>query len=90
LFSEIPIDLKAIEPEDIDKEVLRVAIMAEFDAINAYEQMASMTDDQDLKTILLDIAREEKIHVAMFQTVLMETDTEFLKVMAEYSLAKEC
>ncbi len=90
MFSEIPIDLKAIEPEDIDKEVLRVAIMAEFDAINAYEQMASMTDDQDLKTILLDIAREEKIHVAMFQTVLMETDTEFLKVMAEYSLAKEC
>ncbi len=89
LFSEVPIDLKNISKKDVDKEVLRIAIMAEFDAINMYEQMANLTDDKDLRTILLDIAREEKIHAAMFQTVLMGVDHEYLKVMASYALAKD-
>jgi rubrerythrin len=89
LFSEVPIDVEKINAEDLDKEMMRIAIMAEFDAINMYEQMANLTDDKDLKTILLDIAREEKIHVAMFETVLMEVDHEYLKVMADYSLARK-
>ncbi|MDG6243417.1 MAG: ferritin family protein [Methanolobus sp.] len=89
MFSEVPIDVEKINPEDLDKEMMRIAIMAEFDAINMYEQMANLTDDNDLKTILLDIAREEKIHVAMFDTVLMEVDNEYLKVMADYSLARK-
>ena len=88
MFSEVPIDPEIINKEDLDKEIMRVAIIAELDAINMYEQMANLTDDEDLRTILLDIAREEKVHAAMFQTVLMEVDMEFLKVMAEYSLAK--
>jgi len=88
VFSEVPIDLDTIDEKDIDKEIMRVAIMAEFDAINMYEQMAHLTDDDDLRTILLDIAREEKVHVAMFQTVLMEVDPEYLKVMVDYSLTK--
>jgi rubrerythrin len=54
-----------------------------------YEQMANLTENEDLKTILLDIAKEEKVHAAMFQTVLMEVDHEYLKVMASYSLAKD-
>ncbi|WP_209621657.1 ferritin family protein [Methanolobus bombayensis] len=89
MFSEIPIELKNISEKDIDKEFMRIAIMAEFDAINMYEQMANLTDNEDLKTILLDIAKEEKVHAAMFQTVLMEVDHEYLKVMASYALAKE-
>jgi len=48
--------------------------------------MAALTYDENLKKILLDVAREEKIHVAMFQTVLMEFDHEYLKVMAKYAL----
>ncbi|ETA68384.1 MAG: hypothetical protein PWQ51_2518 [Methanolobus sp.] len=89
VFSEVPIELKNISEDDIDKELMRVAIMAEFDAINMYEQMANLTENEDLKTILLDIAKEEKVHAAMFQTVLMEVDHEYLKVMASYSLAKD-
>ncbi|SDF73327.1 Rubrerythrin [Methanolobus vulcani] len=89
VFSDVPIELKNVSEEDIDKELMRVAIMAEFDAINMYEQMANITENEDLKTILLDIAQEEKVHVAMFQTVLMEVDNEYLKVMVNYSLAKE-
>lgn len=89
MFSEVPIDIEKVSKEDLDKEIMRVAIMAEFDAINMYEQMANLTDDEDLRIILLDIAKEEKVHVAMFQTVLMEVDNEYLKVMASYSLVKD-
>jgi len=89
LFSEVPIDIENVSKEDLDKEIMRVAIIAELDAVNMYEQMANLTDDEDLRIILLDVAREEKVHAAMFQTVLMEVDTEFLQVMVEYSLAKK-
>ncbi|WP_292466545.1 ferritin family protein [Methanolobus sp.] len=89
MFSEVPIDIEKVSKEDLDKEIMRVAIMAEFDAINMYEQMANLTDDEDLKIILLDIAKEEKVHAAMFQTVLMEVDHEYLKVMASYALVKD-
>ncbi|WMW21447.1 ferritin family protein [Methanolobus mangrovi] len=89
MFSEVPIDIEKVSKEDLDKEIMRVAIMAEFDAINMYEQMANLTDDEDLRFILLDIAKEEKVHAAMFQTVLMEVDTEYLQVMVSYSLAKD-
>ncbi|QLC51039.1 rubrerythrin [Methanolobus zinderi] len=86
MFSEIPVNLKIVDEEDLDKEIMRAAMIAELDAINLYESMASLTESEDLKEILLDVAREEKVHVAMFQTVLMEVDKEYLKVMSEYSL----
>lgn len=88
MFSEIPVNLKIVDKEDLDKEIMRTAMMAELDAINLYESMASLTESEDLKAILLDVAREEKVHVAMFQTVLMEVDKEYMKVMAEYSLGR--
>ena len=86
MLSEMPINLEKVKKEDIDKEIMRTAMIAELDAINMYESMAALTEDSELATILLDVAREEKIHVAMFQTVLMEVDTEYLKVMMDYSL----
>jgi len=73
-MSQIPIDLGKISKENIDKEILRAGIIAELDAINLYEQMAELTDSQDLKDILLDIAREEKTHVGEFQTLLLRLD----------------
>ncbi len=88
MFSEIPVNLKIVDEEDLDKEIMRAAMIAELDAINLYESMAALTESEDLKEILLDVAREEKVHVAMFQTVLMEVDKEYLKVMSEYSLGR--
>lgn len=52
-------------------------MIAELDAINIYEQMANLTKNEEIRTILLDIARKEKIHVAMFETVLLQADEEF-------------
>lgn len=89
MLSEIPIDLEIADKKDIDKELIRLSMIAELDAINLYEQMAALTDDEGLRDILLDVAREEMVHVAMFQTVLMEVDDEYLKVFAEYSLARD-
>jgi rubrerythrin len=85
MLSEIPINLEKIRKEDIDKEILRAGIIAELDAINLYEQMAAMTTREDIKKILLDIAKEEKTHVGEFQTMLLELDKEQEKELKEGS-----
>jgi rubrerythrin len=74
LLSKIPINLEKIKKENLNKEILRAAIIAELDAVNLYEQMAALTDDEHIKTILLDIAKEEKTHVGEFQTLLLMND----------------
>ena len=74
MLSDIPKNLSKVRPEDIDKEILRVGIIAELDAVNLYEQMAAMAKDKNIKAILLDIAKEEKTHVGEFQTLLLNRD----------------
>ncbi|MEM2145305.1 MAG: demethoxyubiquinone hydroxylase family protein [Candidatus Jordarchaeaceae archaeon] len=76
MLSKIPLDLDKIERKDLDKEILRVGLIAELDAVNLYEQMASMTKNEDIKKILLDIAKEEKTHIGEFQTLLLLEDKE--------------
>jgi len=74
MLSKIPIDLKKTGKEDIDQQILRAAIIAELDAINLYKQMAALTEDENLKEILLDVANEEKTHVGEFQALLLVKD----------------
>jgi rubrerythrin len=74
MLSNIPINLDKVKKEDLDKEILRAGIIAELDAINLYEQLASMTTNKKIKMILLDIAKEEKTHVGEFQTLLLFLD----------------
>jgi len=76
MLSKIPIDLERIRKGDLDREILRAAMIAELDAINLYEQMADMTQNRDLKKLLLDVAKEEKTHVGEFQTLLLKQDRE--------------
>jgi rubrerythrin len=83
MLSKIPIDLEKIAGEDLDKEILRAAIIAELDAVNLYEQMAAMTENKNIKTILLDIAKEEKTHVGEFQTLLLANDKQQEEELAE-------
>lgn len=82
MFTQIPVDLKSVEKAEIDKEILRTAIIAELDAINIYEQMAAMTKDENLKKVLLDVAQEEKTHVGEFQTMLLKKDKEQVDQLA--------
>ncbi len=76
MLSKIPINLSKVKKDDINKEILRAAIIAELDAINLYEQMADLTDNQNLKDVLLDVAKEEKTHVGEFHTMLLKEDQE--------------
>jgi rubrerythrin len=83
LLSRIPINLERIKKENLDKEILRAGIIAELDAINLYEQMAAMTENENIKRILLDIAKEEKTHFGEFQALLLMSDKEQEKELEE-------
>ena len=75
-LGKIPIILEKVKKEDLDKQILRTAMLAELDAINLYEQMAAMTSNNSLKKILLDITKEEKTHMGEFQALLLKNDKE--------------
>jgi len=83
MLSQIPINLEKVDKKDLDKEILRVAVIAELDAINLYEQMASLASNENLKKVLLDIAREEKTHVGEFEALLLQIDKEQVKESEE-------
>ncbi len=74
MLSKIPIHIEKLRKEDLDKEILRAAIIAELDAINLYEQMADMSQNKNIRKLLLDVAKEEKTHVGEFQTLLLAED----------------
>lgn len=76
MLSKIPVDLSRVDKKDLDLEILRAAIIAEFDAISLYEQMAGLTDNEEVKRVLMDVAHEEKTHVGEFQTLLLRADEE--------------
>ena len=69
MLSQAPPRLDKIKKEDIDKEILKAAIIAALDAVNLYEQMAALTENKHIKKALLDIAREEKTYVEQFQAL---------------------
>lgn len=83
MLSELPINLKNVKKEDIDKQILRAGIIAEYDAISFYEQMAALADSEIVKKVLLEVAKEEKEHVGEFQTLLLEMDPEQVEEMEE-------
>jgi len=76
MFSQIPVDLGKVKKEELNRVILRAAIIGELDAINLYEEMAVLTDNEDIRKVMLDIAREEKAHVGEFQTLLLRLDKE--------------
>lgn len=71
--SPVEVDLKH-EIEKLDVEILRSAIIAELDAVNFYEQMASKTASERIREVLSDVIKEEKTHVGEFQSLLLEFD----------------
>lgn len=72
LLSTIPTDPKTAS----DSQLLRVGILAELDAVNLYEQMATVAKDPKIKKVLLDVAKEEKTHVGEFLALLNLIDKE--------------
>jgi rubrerythrin len=83
MLSKIPIDLAKVKKEDLDRQILRIGMIAELDAVSLYEQMAAMTQNGDIRKVLLDIAKEEKTHVGEFQSLLLREDREQEKELKE-------
>jgi len=79
MLSDIPKDLDKVDRKNLDKEILRVGMIAELDAVSLYEQLAAMTENEGIKKILLDVAKEEKTHIGEFQTLLLKQDEEQVK-----------
>jgi len=76
MLSQEPIDLKKVKKEDLDKEILRLGMIAELDAVSLYEQLAASAQNKDIKKVMLDIAKEEKTHAGEFQALLLRLDKE--------------
>jgi rubrerythrin len=76
MLSQAPINFNNVKKEDVDKEILRLGMQAELDAVSLYEQLAATAENKNIKTILLDIAKEEKTHLGEFQTLLLKLDEE--------------
>ena len=76
MLSKEPIDLEKVDEKNIDKEILRLGMIAELDAVSLYEQLAAKTKNKDIKKVFLDIAKEEKTHVGEFQALLLSIDKE--------------
>ncbi len=74
MLSQLPINLEKVKKEDINKEILRAGMIAELDAVSFYEQMAALTDSENIKKVLLEIAKEEKTHIGEFEALLLEED----------------
>ncbi len=78
MLSKNPLDIprdRKLSKDEI-AQALRWAIMAELDAVNFYMQFANAVDDEVVKRVFLDIAREEKTHVGEFLALLLKLDPE--------------
>jgi rubrerythrin len=83
MLSQLPVNLSQVKKKDLDCEILRAGMIAELDAINFYEQMAALTENVNIRKVILDIAKEEKTHMGEFQTLLLKVDEEQKKELKE-------
>ena len=79
MLSQLPIDLSKVDKKDLDREILRLGMIAELDAVSLYEQLAAMTENEAIKKVLLAIASEEKTHIGEFRALLLKEDSEQVK-----------
>ena len=71
---EVPTGRKLSREELL--EALRISIIAELDAINLYMQFARAVDDERVRKVFEDVAKEEKTHVGEFLALLKLLDAE--------------
>jgi rubrerythrin len=73
-----------------DKQILRQAIIAEYDAVNLYEQFAKSSSNKELKSLMEHVAIEEKHHIGEFEYLLKKLDKSFKDDLEDgYDEAKE-
>ena len=75
MSTQLPDNIRMLEKEELDMATLRVAIMAEFECINTYEQILTLLPEGELKTALIRIMEEDKAHARELQNKLSQKDT---------------
>ena len=78
MMAKHPLDIppgRKLSREEV-AEALRLSVIAELDAINLYLQLARAIDDQNVRKVFEDIAKEEKTHVGEFLALLKSLDPE--------------
>lgn len=71
-------EIKSMPPGlERDKQILRIGMIAELDAVNFYDQLAELASDERVAKLMLDISHEEKIHAGEFESLLEEIDPEY-------------
>ena len=76
MLSKHPLELppgRKLTREEV-ADALRLAVIAELDAINLYLQLARAIDDEKVRRVFEDIAREEKTHLGEFLALLESID----------------
>ena len=76
LFVQLADAKKTTAGPSRDAQLLRLGVIAEMDAANFYESMAALAESEDVKSIMIDIAYEEKVHVGEFEKLLEKIDPE--------------
>jgi uncharacterized linocin/CFP29 family protein len=78
MLSKHPLEIPSSKKLSRDEiaQALRLAIIAELDAINLYLQLASSIEDEKVRKVFEDVALEEKTHVGEFLAVLKNLDPE--------------
>jgi hypothetical protein len=81
VLNEIFIQSSEIETipagKERDVQILRLSMIAELDASNLYEKLATLTKDERVKKVLLDVSKEEKVHAGEFETLMEKIDPEY-------------
>lgn len=70
-------------------QAIRFAITTEYEAVNMYEQIAKMTMNDKIARLLLDVAREEKVHIGELESLLTDLDDGAEEAWEEGSNEKE-
>jgi rubrerythrin len=71
-FSVLKHDRKLTHEELV--RAIRYSMAAEFEAIQLYQQLAESTDDELARTVLFDVADEEREHAGEFLRLLKALD----------------
>ena len=76
MFARNPVEEKVLESESL-KDAVRLAMIAELDAISFYLQIARKAKDERVRKVFEDVAREEAEHFGEFVRLLKELDPSF-------------
>jgi len=84
MISKHPLDIppgRKLSREEV-ADALRLSIIAELDAVSLYTQLARAIEDEGIRKVLLDVAKEEKTHVGEFMALLRKIDPEQARELA--------